>query len=405
MTEIMLGSLIFTGLVMALTFVVLGARWFLVLKGTAPLTVNGDQIIDANLGEKLLDALSGGGVHLPTSCGGAGTCGLCRVQVSGGDEVSVVERGALSKTDVEKGYRLACQVVVRSALAIQLPTQWLAAETWTCAVRESRAVSPLIKEIILDLPEGESLSVRAGSYIQIVAPPFELPFCDIDIAPVHAAVWKRMDIRGLTAASRTSVVRAYSLANSSRETNRLTLNIRLALPPASKPDAPPGIVSSYLFGLQAGDRVQVSGPFGNFFANHSNREMVLIGGGVGMAPLRAIVVDQLEIKNNHRVISYWYGARGLIDLYYDHEMERLAKKHENFSWNVALSDPAPDDEWHGETGFIHDVVYHRYLKNHPDPSICEYYLCGPPLMIEAVRAILNKLGVAEDNVFFDDFGG
>jgi len=405
MVEIIFGSLVFTGLVMTLTFIVLGARWFLVLKGTTPLTVNGDHIIDANLGEKLLDALSCGGVNLPTSCGGSGTCGLCRVHVSGGDEVSVVERGALSKTDVEKGYRLACQVVVRSPLAIQLPTEWLTAETWTCTVRKSRTVSPLIKEIILDLPQGQSKSIRAGSYIQIVAPPYDLPFADIDIAPAHATAWKRMGIRDLTVTSKTSVVRAYSLANSSSETNRLTLNIRLALPPASQPDAPPGIVSSYLFGLNVGDPVQVSGPFGNFFASYSNREMVLIGGGVGMAPLRAIVADQLENGDSHRTISYWYGARGLIDLYYDDEMESLVERYENFSWNVALSDPAPDDEWHGETGFIHDVVYRRYLKNHPDPTACEYYLCGPPLMIEAVRTMLSKLGVAENSVFFDDFGG
>ncbi len=405
MTETFFGSLVFTALGMAQTFIVLGARRLLVLKGTARLTVNGDQIIDANLGGKLLDALSGGGIHLPTSCGGAGTCGLCRVQVAGGDEVSVVERGALSKSDVEKGYRLACQVVVRRPLAIQLPTEWLSADTWTCTVHESRAVSPLIMEIMLELPEGQSLSVRAGSYIQIVAPPFVLPFANIDVAPAHAAVWKRLGIGDLMAASKKPVVRAYSLANSSRETNRFTLNIRLALPPASNQDAPPGIVSSYLFGLHDGDPVQVSGPFGNFCANHSNREMVLIGGGVGMAPLRAIVVDQLEQEDNQRTISYWYGARGLIDLYYDDEMESLAEKYENFSWNVALSDPTPDDEWHGETGFIHDVVYRRYLKNHPDPSTCEFYLCGPPLMIEAVRAILKKLGVAGDSIYYDDFGG
>jgi len=405
MAEIILGSLVFTGLVMVLTFIVLGARQLLVLKGTTQITVNADQVIEANLGEKLLDALSGGGIHLPTSCGGAGTCGLCRVQVSGGDESSVVERGALSKTDIDKGYRLACQVVVRSPLAIQLPTEFLTAETWTCTVRESRTVSPLIKEITLELPEGQSKSIRAGSYIQIVAPPFELPFADIEIASAHAAVWERMGIRDLKATSKTSVVRAYSLANSSRETNRLILNIRLALPPASQPDVPPGIVSSYLFSLHAGDPVQVSGPFGNFFASHSNREMVLIGGGVGMAPLRAIVADQLEHGDHRRTISYWYGARGVIDLYYDDEMESLAQQYDNFSWHVALSDPAPGDEWHGETGFIHDVVYRQYLKNHPDPTACEYYLCGPPLMIEAVRTMLSKLGVGEDSIFFDDFGG
>ncbi len=405
MTETILGSLVFTALVMALTLIVLGARRLLVLKGTTPLTVNGDQIINAPLGGKLIDALTNGGIHLPTSCGGTGTCGLCRIQVSGGDGVSVVECAALSRADIDAGYRLACQIVVRSALAIKLPTELLTAETWICTVHKSRTVSPLIKEIILDLPEGQVKSIRAGSYIQIVAPRFDLSFADIEIAPEHFEAWQRMDLRDLTLVNKTPVARAYSLANSSSETSRLTLNIRLALPPASQPDAPPGIVSSYLFGLHTGDPVEVSGPFGNFCASDSEREMVLIGGGVGMAPLRAIVADQLERQTDNRPISFWYGARGLIDLYYQNEMENLAERHENFSWNVALSDPTPDDQWHGETGFIHDVVYRRHLQNHPDPSACEYYLCGPPLMIEAVRAMLKKLGVAENSVFYDDFGG
>ncbi len=405
MTEIILGSLVFTGLIMALTIIVLGARRLLVSKGTTPITVNGDQIINATLGEKLIDALTNGGILLPTSCGGAGTCGLCRIKVSGGGDASVVERAVLSQTDADAGYRLACQMVVRSPLAIKLPTELLTAEAWICTVHKSRTVSPLIKEIILDLPAGQVKSIRAGSYVQIVAPQFDLSFADIEIASKHSEVWKRMGLRELTATNKTPVVRAYSLVNSSSETNHLTLNIRLALPPASQPDTPPGIVSSYLFGLHAGDPVEVSGPFGNFFASDSKREMVIIGGGVGMAPLRAIVVDQLERQTDDRTISFWYGARRLIDLYYENEMENLAERFENFSWNVALSDPTPDDEWHGETGFIHDVVYRRYLQNHPDPSTCEYYLCGPPLMVEAVRAMLKKLGVAENSVYYDDFGG
>lgn len=405
MTETILGSLVFTGLVMALTLIVLGARRLLVIKGTTQLTINGDQIIEASLGEKLLDALTRGGIHLPTSCGGAGTCGLCRVKVSGGEDASVVERAALSRVDVETGYRLACQVVVRNPLAIKLPTEFLTAETWMCRVSDNRTVSPLIKEIILDFPDGQVKSIRAGSYVQIVAPQFDLSFADIEVAPEHAEIWERMGLRALTVINKAPVARAYSLANSSSETNHLILNIRLALPPANQPDAPPGIVSSYLFGLRTGDPVEVSGPFGNFFASDTNREMVMIGGGVGMAPLRAIVVDQLECQTDNRTISFWYGARGLIDLYYDEEMENLARKFENFSWTVALSDPSPEDEWSGDTGFIHDVVYRRYLENHPDPTECEYYLCGPPLMIEAVRSLLNTLGVAENSIFYDDFGG
>jgi len=405
MTETILGSLVFTGLVMALTFIVLGARRLLVLQGATRLTVNGDKVIDATLGEKLLDSLSRSGIHLPTSCGGSGTCGLCRIQVPDGGDASVVERAALSPKDAKAGYRLACQVTVRGPLAVKLPTEYLTAETWACTVCKSRTVSPLIKEIILDLPEKTERSIRAGSYVQINAPQFDLSFADIEVAPEHEISWERMGIRSLTASAKKPIARAYSLANSSRETNRLVLNIRLALPPASQPGTPPGIVSSYLFGLRAGDPVEVSGPFGNFFASDTKREMVLIGGGVGMAPLRAIVVDQLECQGTDRTISYWYGARRVIDLYYDKEMENLAEKFDDFSWNVALSDPAPDDEWLGETGFIHDVVYRRYLQNHPDPTACEYYLCGPPLMIEAVRALLSSLGVAETSIFYDDFGG
>lgn len=405
MTEIILGALVFTGLIMALTFIVLGARRFLVAQGTTQLTVNGDQIIDTILGEKLLAALSSGGIHLPSTCGGVGTCGLCRVQVSGGGTASAVERAALSQSDVDTGYRLACQMVVRDSLAITLPTELLTTETWTCTVHESRTVSPLIKEIILALPKGHIKSIRAGSYVQIVAPQFDLSFADVAIAPEYCETWERTGLRDLTVSNKTPIARAYSLANSSSETDRLTLNIRLALPPASEPDAPPGIVSSYLFGLHVGDRLEVSGPFGNFFASDSKREMVLIGGGVGMAPLRSIVVDQLERQADNRTISFWYGARRLIDLYYEEEMENLAQKFENFSWNVALSDPAPEDEWSGDTGFIHDVVYRRHLENHPDPTACEYYLCGPPLMVEAVRSLLNTLGVTEDSIFYDDFGG
>lgn len=405
MTEILLGAFVFTGLVMALTMVVLGVRSLLVIRGTARITINGDMEIEARLGDKLLDALSNGGIHLPTSCGGAGTCGLCRVQVTGGEDISVVERAALSNTDAERGFRLACQMFVRGPLAVELPTETLTADTWMCAVHESRSLTPLIKEITLDLPHGQLKSIRAGSYVQIVAPEFSLSFSEISVAPEYEAMWARLGLRALSVANSTPVTRAYSLANSSSETNRLVLNVRLALPSAGEPEVPPGIVSSYLFGLHKGAALEVSGPFGNFAATNTQREMVLIGGGVGMAPLRAIVVDQLENHDDKRIISFWYGARTISDLFYEKEMEKLAQDFENFSWHVALSDPTPDDGWGGHTGFIHDIVYRRYLKDHPDPAGCEYYICGPPLMIEAVRAMLGTLGVADASVFVDDFGG
>jgi len=405
MMEILLGISVFTGIIMALAFIVLAARSVLMPKGLARINVNGERTVDADIGEKLLAALEHGGVHLPTTCGGVGTCGLCRVTVAGAEEALPIERSTLSEIEIANGVRLACQWVVRDDLDIAVAPDLLSSETWICTVRETRTVAPLIKEIVLNLPEGKGRSFRAGSYVQITAPPFTLPFSAIAVDSAHEAAWTHMGLRKLTARNDVPVARAYSLANHPGETDVLLLNIRLALPPVGKPDAPPGVVSSYLFGLKPGDAVKVSGPYGNFFATDSTREMILIGGGVGMAPLRAHVFEQLEFRKSGRAISYWYGARGRIDLYYADEMERLAREHDNFSWHVVLSDPAPGDDWDGEVGYIHDVVFRNYLRDHPDPAACEYYLCGPPLMIEATRTLLDKLGVAGENIFYDDFGG
>jgi len=403
MAEILVASAVFTALIMALAFIVLGARVVLMPHGSARITVNGERVIEAKLGEKLLGALEHGGVHLPTSCGGAGTCGLCRITVSGAGDALPVERATLGDAEIARGMRLACQQVVRGDIAVTVASGLLAAQTWTCTVTRTRTLAPLIKEIVLALPAGGESSFRAGSYVEITAPAFTLPFAEIEIDPAHEAVWKKLGLRDLTARSGAPVARAYSLANHSGETEILLLNIRLALPPPGRPDIPPGVVSSWLFGLKVGDAVSASGPFGDFFVQDTDREIVLIGGGVGMAPLRAHAFDQLEHRKTSRRVSFWYGARGRIDLYYAEDMERLAREHANFSWHVALSDPAPEEAWEGETGFIHDVVYRNYLKTHPDPAGCEYYLCGPPLMIEAVLAMLDRLGVPRDNIRYDDF--
>jgi Na+-transporting NADH:ubiquinone oxidoreductase subunit F len=405
MMEIILGISAFTGLIMALVFIVLGARALLMPRGLAHVSVNGERVLEASLGEKLLHALEHGGVRLPTSCGGAGTCGLCRVTVTGAGDVLPIERATLGETDIANGVRLACQMVVRGDLAVTVAPELLAAASWLCTVRRTRTVAPLIKEILLALPEGQARSFPAGSYVQVTAPAFTLPFSEIAVDPAHEGAWTHLGLRRLTARGNAPVARAYSLANHPGETDALLLNIRLALPPGGKPDAPPGVVSSWLFGLRAGDTVSASGPFGNFFVMETDREMVLIGGGVGMAPLRSHLFDQLEYRKTTRAISFWYGARGLIDLYYADDMERLAREHDNFSWHVALSDPDPGDAWDGETGFIHDVVYRNHLQAHPDPAACEYYLCGPPLMIEAVQTMLDKLDVPRENILYDDFGG
>lgn len=404
MIEILLASAVLTGLVLLLSGLILGARRLLVPRGLARITVNGEKVLDSDLGEKLLGALEHGGVHLPTSCGGAGTCGLCRVTIRGGGDDSPTARASLSAVEVASGVRLACQVVVHGDLAITVEPGLLAAHTWSCTVRQTRSVAPLIREIVLALPEGQARSFKAGTCVQISAPAFALPFGEIALDPAHEEIWRHQGIRELAAHCETTTARAYSVANHPGETDALLLNIRLALPPASAPGVPPGVVSSYLFGRKVGDAVTVSGPFGDFFVMDTDREIILIGGGVGMAPLRAHVFDQLEYRRTSRNISFWYGARARIDLYYVDDMERLAREHANFSWHVALSDPAPDDAWDGATGFIHDVVLRQYLQAHPDPTACEYYLCGPPLMIEAVRAMLDRLGVSQENVRYDDFG-
>jgi len=392
MTEILLGTFVFTALVMGLTLVVLGARAVVWGRGRARLTINDEQVIESALGEKLLDALNSGGIHPPTSCGGLGTCGLCRVKVSG------------ATPDEAEGYRPACQVVVRGDMHITVSPDLLRAKTWACRVEQTRTLSPLIKEIVFALPAGESGAFAAGCYVLVNAPPFKLSFADIEIQPELEATWQRMGLRSLKAENWFTQTRAYSLVNRPGEHGSLTLNVRLALPPGASPDAPPGIVSSYLFGLNAGDPVEVSGPYGNFFVRDTDREMILIGGGVGMAPLYAHVYDQLERLHTKRTIQYWYGARAVQDLYYADEMEALARTHDNFSWHPVLSNPTQDDAWAGETGFVHEAVYRQYLSTHPSPQTCEYYLCGPPLMIQAVRAMLDKLGVPEDNIFSDDFG-
>jgi Na+-transporting NADH:ubiquinone oxidoreductase subunit F len=400
--QIFLGSSIFTLLIMALALAVLGARSGLAPRGVARILINNNRIVNVQVGENLLTVLEHAGVRLPSSCGGRGTCGLCRVSVSGAGEVSPIERAALTSAEIENNVRLACQVAVRDNLEIELASELLVVDTWTCVVSRTRTVAPLIKEILLTLPEGKARSFLAGSYVQITAPPFVLAFADIAVDSQHEQAWDRLGLRRFVTRSKEQVSRAYSLANHPGEIEDLLLNIRLALPPGNQPSVSPGIVSSYLFGLSVGDQVEVSGPFGHFFISNSDREIILIGGGVGMAPLRAHAFDQLEYRKTSRRMSFWYGARSQADLYYVADMERLAQEHENFSWHLALS--APIDDWNGKTGFIHDVLYDDYLNAHPDPTACEYYLCGPPLMIEAIYAQLDRLGVPRAQILHDDFG-
>ncbi len=407
MSEVALGIALFVAVVLALTVVVMAARTLLVAAEAVTVTVNGQERFAAGTGQRLLAVLAANGVQIPSPCGGAGTCGQCRVSVAlGGGEVLPTEAARLTRAEMKSGVRLACQVIIRADMAVSVSNEILAASTWECTVVASRTVAPLIRELVLELPAASEIEFRAGAFVQVEAPPYQRSFAEFEIAPEHRRAWERLRLEGLTAASDQAVSRAYSVANTPADgSRRVVLLVRLALPPPSVAEAVPGVVSSYLFGLRAGDKVRLSGPFGHFAICESEREMVFIGGGVGMAPLRAMITEQLENRCTGRLMSFWYGARSAVDLFYREEFDRLAAEHDNFRWMVALSDPAPNDVWDGPTGFIHDVVFEHHLKEHPAPQDCEYYLCGPPLMIAAVLAMLDDAGVDPERIFNDDFGG
>ena len=401
MTQVLLAILVLVALVTALALGVMAARSVLAPARPVTLRLNGRKEVPATTGQKLLDALKAAEIPMPSGCAGAGTCGLCRVRIDDAPPALATEMSTLGRAATDRGERLACQTTLRGPLSLHVPDEILSAENWTCEVISNHNLAPLIKELTLALPEGTALDFTAGEYAQVTAPAYALDFASIDAGP-FAEIWHSRGLTSLRAASPEPVSRAYSLANRPEDADRLTFNIRLALPPADKPEAPPGVVSSYLFGLKPGDRVAVAGPYGDFRVQPGEAEIVLIGGGVGMAPLRAIVHEQLAAKSP-RKMSFFYGARSRADLFYDAEFTALAKAHPNFTWTVALSDPAPEDGWTGPTGFIHRVALETCLQDHPAPETCDYYLCGPPLMMRAVIAMLDSLGVEPDHIFFDDF--
>ena len=407
MYEIALGVLLFTAIVMALVAIVLAVRSRLVPSGAVKLVVNDQEPLSAKVGGALLDALAEAGIHLPSGCGGKGTCGQCRVTVlEGGGTILPIELTRLTKREARAGTRLACQVPLRQDITVRVPDEVFGVNQWACTVRSNENVTPMIKELVLELPPGEEMRFRAGSYVQITAPPYSARFADFDITPDYRDDWDRLDLWRHTAASNREETRAYSMANSSDETHVITLDVRIAIPPPGMADdVPPGIVSSYIFSLRHGDKVMVSGPFGHFFASDSENEMVFIGGGAGMAPMRSHIVDQLKVRKSRRKITFWYGARGRRELFYVDEFDALQSEYDNFEWFMALSDARPEDNWTGRVGFIHDVLYQNYLKDHPAPEECEYYVCGPPMMLRATLKMLDNLGVDAENIFFDDFGG
>ncbi len=404
MVQVLLATGLIVSLILALALVVMTARAILSPARPVAITINRNREIVGITGTKLLTALNDAGIAVPSACAGGGTCGQCRVGLrDGGGDPLPTETALLGRAEIRKGQRLSCQVVVRGPLDVEVKEEILAAERWTSQVLSTTQLAPLIRELVLSVPADTGFQFTAGAYVQVDAPAYELDLSTLEAEAGFETAWSELGVRDLRVHNSEATHRAYSVASRPEDQNKIVLNIRLALPPAGASDVPPGIVSSYLFSLNPGDSVAVSGPFGDFRVQDTDREMIFIGGGVGMAPLRAMIHEQLA-KGTRRKISFWYGARSGVDIFYSDEFDALARKHHNFSWTLALSEPQPEDGWEGPTGFIHEVVHDRYLKDHPAPHDCEFYLCGPPLMISAVFAMLDEIGVEPTSIFNDDFG-
>jgi Na+-transporting NADH:ubiquinone oxidoreductase subunit F len=406
-TTVLFGMLAFTLTIVVLTLLLLGVKARIAPGGKVTISINDDpeRALEVESGGTLLATLSGQGIFIPSACGGKGTCGVCRCRVrSGGGALLPTEVSHIKPREARAGFRLACQVKVKEDLAIELPPEVFEVRRWTCRVRSNHNVATFIKELILELPQGDEVPFRAGGYVQIECPPHQVHYRDFEIAEEYAADWELLDLRRFTSRVDEPVSRAYSMANYPGEKGVIMLNVRIASPPPNLPDVPPGQVSSWIFGLRSGDPVVISGPYGEFFARETEREMCFLGGGAGMAPMRSHIFDQFQRLQTQRKVTFWYGARSLREAFYTKDFEAIARENENFEWHLALSEPLPEDHWTGHTGFIHQILYDNYLKDHPAPEEVEYYLCGPPMMIEACRKMLDELGVEPEDILFDDFG-
>ncbi len=405
LTFLLVSTAVFTGVILLLTLGLMLASRKLVPSGPVKIDINdGGRTIEVPSGTSLLSALATQNIFLPSACGGGGTCAMCKCRVrEGGGALLPTESGHINKTEAREGWRLACQLKVKTDLKIEVPQEVLEIRKFEGTVRSNRNVATFIKELVVDLPPGMTLNFKAGGYIQMDIPPFEVSFRDFDIEERFRDAWDRLKLWDLRCVNREPIFRAYSMANHPAEGNMVMLNVRIATPPPHT-DAQPGIASSFIFNLKPGDKVVLSGPYGEFFAKDTNREMVYIGGGAGMAPMRSHIFDLFRTKRTSRKVSFWYGARSRREMFYDEDFKAIARDFPNFTYTVGLSEPQPEDRWDGPTGFIHQVVFDRYLKNHPDPTEIEYYLCGPPMMIAAVNRMLDDLGVEKNMIAYDEFG-
>ena len=410
-TIILISVAVFLLLTLLLVIVLLVAKSKLVPSGNVKLTINGEKEAEVPIGGTLLNTLQSENIYLSSACGGGGACGQCRCRVvEGGGEILPTEKGFFSRKEQSEHWRLACQTKVKEDMQVIVPEEVFGVKEWECEVISNRNVSTFIKEFVVKLPEGEVMNFKSGSYAQITIPKYDIKYADYDIDEKFRGDWDHFDMWSLTCKNDTETIRAYSMANYPAEGNIITLNVRIATPPMDRAthkwmNVSPGISSSYIFSLKPGDKVRMSGPYGDFHIQDTDAEMLYIGGGAGMAPLRAQILHLFRTLHTSRKVSYWYGARSKKEIFYEEDFREIEKQFPNFSFHIALSDPQPEDNWTGYTGFIHQVILDNYLKNHEAPEDIEYYMCGPGPMANAVKTMLENLGVERSQLFFDDFGG
>ena len=401
---IVLGVGMFTAIVLSLVAVILFARGRMVSSGNINIEINGEKTISVPAGDKLLQTLAANNIFLASACGGGGSCAQCKCIISdGGGSMLPTEEPHFTKREAKEGWRLSCQAPVKQDMKIEVPEEVFGIKQWETTVESNDNVATFIKELVLRLPEGEEVDFRAGGYVQLEAPAHHVKYKDFILGDEYKGDWERFGFLDVESKVDEPIIRAYSMANYPDEKGIVKFNIRCATPPPNNLSLPAGQMSSYVFSLKPGDKVTVFGPFGEFFAKKTDAEMVFVGGGAGMAPMRSHIFDQLKRLNSKRKISFWYGARSLREVFYAEEYDKLAEENENFEWHLALSDAQPEDNWTGLTGFIHNVLYEEYLKDHPAPEDCEYYMCGPPMMNSAVIGMLTDQGVEKENIMLDEF--